>query len=274
MMQDQMKATDSAARRTQVPIHDAEAFESMRRAGQLAAATLDMIGEHVKPGVTTEALDRLCHEFILAHDAQPAPLGYRGYPKATCISLNEVVCHGIPNSYKLAKRDILNIDVTVILDGWYGDSSRMYFADEPVTQKKKLCEVTFEALWRGIRAVRPGATLGDLGDAIQSYVESEHCSVVRDYCGHGIGRVFHDAPSVVHYGKPGTGMTLEAGMLFTIEPMVNLGTYEVKLNKKDGWTVTTKDGKTSAQFEHTIGVTEDGCEVFTLSPKGLHHPIW
>jgi methionyl aminopeptidase len=269
-----MKATDSAARSTQVPIHDADAFEKMRRAGQLAAATLDMIGEHVRPGVTTEELDRLCHAFILDHDAVPAPLGYRGYPKATCISLNEVVCHGIPSSYKLAKRDILNIDVTVILDGWYGDSSRMYFADEPVTLKKRLCEVTYEALWRGIRAVRPGATLGDLGHAIQHYVEGEHCSVVRDYCGHGIGRVFHDAPSVVHYGKPGTGMSFEAGMLFTIEPMVNLGTYEVKLNKKDGWTVTTKDGKASAQFEHTVGVTEDGCEIFTLSPQGLHHPEW
>ena len=269
-----MKETAHPARSIDVPIHDAAAFEGMRRAGQLAAAALDMIGDYVKPGVTTEELDRVCHEFILAHDAVPAPLGYRGYPKATCISLNEVVCHGIPSSYALAKRDILNIDITVILDGWYGDSSRMYFADEPVTLKHNLCKVAFEALWRGIRAVRPGATLGDLGHAIQSYVEGERCSIVRDYCGHGIGRVFHDAPSVLHYGKPGTGLTFEPGMLFTIEPMVNLGTYEVKLNKKDGWTVTTKDGKASAQFEHTVGVTDDGCEIFTLSPKGLHHPPW
>jgi len=264
MMQDQMKQSESAPRSMEVPIHGAEAFEGMRAAGQLAAAALDMIGEHVQPGVTTEELDRICHEFI----------GYRGYPKATCISLNEVVCHGIPSNRKLDKRDILNIDVTVILNGWFGDSSRMYFADEPVTQKQKLCEVTFEALWRGIRAVKPGATLGDLGHAIQSFVEDQRCSVVRDYCGHGIGRVFHDTPSVLHYGKAGTGLTFKPGMLFTIEPMVNLGTYEVKLNRKDGWTVTTRDGKASAQFEHTIGVTEDGFEVFTLSPKGLHHPPW
>lgn len=269
-----MKASDSAARSTEVPIHDAEAFESMRHAGQLAAATLDMIGDHVKPGITTEELDRICHDYILAHGAVPAPLNYRGYPKATCISLNEVVCHGIPGGRKLEKRDLLNIDVTVILDGWYGDSSRMYFADEPVTQKLKLCQVTFEALWRGIRVVRPGATLGDLGHAIQTYVEDEGFSVVRDYCGHGIGRVFHDTPSVLHYGKPKTGLIFEAGMLFTIEPMVNLGTYQCKLDKKDGWTVRTQDGKASAQFEHTIGVTDDGFEVFTLSPKGLHHPPW
>ena len=274
MMQDQAKVTKHVSQGAPVPIHDAEAFESMRRAGQLAAATLDMIGEHVRPGVATEELDRICHEFILDHGAVPAPLGYRGYPKATCISLNEVVCHGIPSRYELARRDILNIDITVILDGWYGDSSRMYFADQPVTQKRRLCEITFEALWRGIRAVRPGATLGDLGHAIQSYVEEKRCAVVRDYCGHGIGRVFHDAPSVLHYGKPGTGLVFAPGMLFTIEPMVNLGTHEVKLNMKDGWTVTTKDGKASAQFEHTVGVTEDGCEVFTLSPAGLHHPAW
>jgi methionyl aminopeptidase len=274
MMQDQVSASGQAGQGRGVPIHDGKAFEAMRLAGRLAAATLDMIGEHVKPGVTTEELDRLCHQFILDNGAVPAPLGYRGYPKATCISLNEVVCHGIPGPASLTKRDILNIDVTVILDGWYGDSSRMYFADEPVTLSKTLCEVTFEALWRGIRAVRPGATLGDLGHAIQSYVEAEGFSVVRDYCGHGIGQVFHDAPSVVHYGKPGAGMTFAPGMLFTIEPMVNVGTFEVKLNKRDGWTVTTKDKKASAQFEHTIGVTEEGSEVFTLSPKGLHHPPW
>ncbi|MGI9416293.1 MAG: type I methionyl aminopeptidase [Geminicoccaceae bacterium] len=274
MMQDQPKATQRAARSSQIPIHDEAAFQGMRRAGQLAAATLDMIGEHVKPGITTEELDRICHRYILDHGATPAPLGYRGYPKATCISLNEVVCHGIPGGYSLARRDILNIDVTVILDGWYGDSSRMYFADEPVTQRLNLCKTAFEALWRGIEAVRPGGTLGDVGYAIQSFVEAEGFSVVRDYCGHGIGQVFHDAPSVLHYGQPDTGVTLEPGMLFTIEPMVNIGTYECKLNKRDGWTVTTKDGKASAQFEHTVGVTGDGYEIFTLSPAGLHHPPW
>ena len=274
MMQDQPKANQRAARSPQIPIHDATAFEGMRRAGQLAAATLDMIGAYVKPGIATEELDRICHRYILDHDAKPAPLGYRGFPKATCISLNEVVCHGIPGSYKLGRRDILNIDVTVILDGWYGDSSRMYFADEPVTQRRKLCETTFEALWHGIRMVKPGATLGDVGHAIQSFVEAEGYSVVRDYCGHGIGRVFHEAPSVLHYGEPGMGVTLEQGMFFTIEPMVNIGGYHCKLNKRDGWTVTTKDGKASAQFEHTVGVTADGYEVFTLSPAGLHHPPW
>ena len=269
-----MKQSNGSARSTEVPIHGAEAFEGMRRAGALAAATLDMIGEHVKPGVATEELDRICHEFMLDHKAIPATVGYRGYPKATCISLNEVVCHGIPGNKKLDKRDILNIDVTVILDGWYGDSSRMYFADEPVTQRLKLCRVTYEALWRGIRAVRPGSRMGDLGHAIQTYVEGEGFSVVRDYCGHGIGRVFHDTPSVLHYGTPGTGIVFKPGMLFTIEPMVNIGTYQCKLDRKDGWTVRTADGKASAQFEHTIGVTEDGCEVFTMSPKGLHHPPW
>ena len=274
MMQDQPKVTQRAARSSQIPIHDEAAFEGMRRAGKLAAATLDMIGEHVRPDITTEELDRICHHYILDHGATPAPLGYRGYPKATCISLNEVVCHGIPDGHKLTRRDILNIDVTVILDGWYGDSSRMYFADEPVTQRLNLCKTSFEALWCGIETVRPGATLGDVGYAIQSFVEAKGFSVVRDYCGHGIGRVFHDAPSVLHYGRPGTGVTLEPGMLFTIEPMVNIGTYECKLNKRDGWTVTTRDGKASAQFEHTVGVTEDGYEIFTLSPAGLHHPPW
>jgi len=273
-MQDQVKMRDRAERSSQIPIHGTQAFEGMRRAGKLAAETLDMIGDHVRPGISTDELNRICHAFILDHGATPAPLGYRGYPKATCISLNEVVCHGIPSSAKLARRDILNIDVTVILDGWYGDSSRMYFADEPVTQKLALCKTTFDALWKGIDAVKPGATLGDLGHAIQSFVEPHGYSVVRDYCGHGIGQVFHDAPSILHYGKPGTGAVLKPGMLFTIEPMVNIGTYECKLNNRDGWTVTTKDGKASAQFEHTIGVTQDGCEVFTLSPAGAHHPPW
>ncbi|MEM7025654.1 MAG: type I methionyl aminopeptidase [Pseudomonadota bacterium] len=257
----------------QVPLHDAAAFAHMHKAGQLAAATLDMITPHVVPGVTTGELDRMCHEYILDHGAVPAPLHYRGYPKSICTSVNHEVCHGIPGERRLLDGDILNIDVTVILDGWFGDTSRMFFAGSPALKAKRLCRVTFEGLWAGIDAVRDGATLGDVGHAIQSHVEAERCSVVRDYCGHGIGRVFHDAPSVLHFGKPGEGLELRAGMLFTIEPMVNLGTWQVKL-KKDGWTVITRDRQPSAQFEHTIGVTETGCEVFTLSPDGLHHPDW
>jgi methionyl aminopeptidase len=261
-------------RSSAIEIKTAQEIEAMRVVGRMAAETLELVDTIIRPGITTEEINTFVHEDTVRRGAIPAPLNYKGYPKSVCTSVNEVVCHGIPSAYALARRDILNIDVTVVLDGWYGDSSRMYFADEPVTVKQKLCEVTFEALWRGIRAVRPGATLGDLGHAIQSYVEGERCSVVRDYCGHGIGRVFHDAPSVLHYGKPGTGLVFQPGMIFTIEPMVNLGTYEVKLNRKDGWTVTTRDGKASAQFEHTVGVTDDGFEVFTLSPKGLHHPPW
>jgi methionyl aminopeptidase len=262
-----------AEARGAVPIHGAEAFAGMRRAGRLAAEVLDMITPAVKPGVTTDRLDRLCEEFIRDHNAVPAPLGYRGYPRATCISLNHVVCHGIPGEQRLRDGDILNIDVTVILSGWYGDTSRMFFAGDPKLKPRRLCRVTFEALWHGLEQVRPGNTLGDVGHAIQSFVESERCAVVRDYCGHGIGRVFHDAPSVLHYGDPGTGLMFEPGMIFTVEPMVNTGTHEVKL-LRDGWTVVTRDRQLSAQFEHTVGVTEDGCEPFTLSPAGLHHPPW
>ena len=249
------------------------AFEGMRRAGRLAASVLDMITEHVRPGVTTGELDRLCDAFIRDHGASPAPLNYRGYPKSICTSINHEVCHGIPGERRLQDGDILNIDITVVLDGWHGDTSRMFFAGWPSLKARRLCRVTFEALWEGIRAVRPGATLGDVGHAIQSYAESHRCAVVRDYCGHGIGRVFHDAPSVLHYGEPGQGLVLQPGMFFTIEPMINAGTWQVKL-KKDGWTVITRDRQPSAQFEHTVGVTEDGVEVFTLSPADLHHPPW
>ncbi|MEO1092046.1 MAG: type I methionyl aminopeptidase [Pseudomonadota bacterium] len=256
-----------------VPLHGPAAFEGMRRAGRLAAEVLDMIEAHVQPGALTGDLDTRCQRMIEERGAKPAPLGYRGYPKATCISLNHVVCHGIPGDRRLKDGDILNIDVTVILDGWYGDSSRMYFAGNPALKARRLCRITFEGLWNGIEAVRPGATLGDLGHAIQSYAEGNRCSVVRDYCGHGIGRVFHDAPSVLHYGRPGEGLELQRGMIFTIEPMINLGTFETKL-LGDGWTVVTRDKQLSAQFEHTIGVTDDGCEVFTLSPSGHHHPVW
>ncbi|TVQ31629.1 MAG: type I methionyl aminopeptidase [Geminicoccaceae bacterium] len=256
-----------------VPLHGPAAFEGMRRAGRVAALILDQIGPHVAPGVTTAELDQRCHAATTALGATSATIGYRGYQHASCISLNHVVCHGIPSDRKLKDGDILNIDVTVIVDGWHGDSSRMYFAGNPPLKARRLCRITFEALWKGLNAIRPGATLGDLGHAIQSHAEAHRCSVVRDYCGHGIGRVFHDAPSVLHYGRPGEGLVLEPGMIFTVEPMINLGTFETKL-LGDGWTVVTKDRQLSAQFEHTIGVTDTGCEVFTLSPAGLHHPDW
>jgi methionyl aminopeptidase len=272
-MHNQLKLAEAPVAETQVPLYGRDGFDGMHRAGRLAAAVLDMIDGHVRPGVTTEELDRRCRAFILDHGAVPAPLNYRGYPKSICTSINHEVCHGIPSERRLQNGDILNIDVTVILDGWHGDTSRMFFAGQAPLKARRLCQVTFEALWRGIEAVRAGATLGDVGHAIQSYAESQRCSVVRDYCGHGIGRAFHDAPSVLHYGEPGTGLVLRPGMIFTIEPMVNLGTWEVKL-KRDNWTVVTRDRQLSAQFEHTVGVTDDGCEVFTLSPAGLHHPDW
>ncbi|MDF1585779.1 type I methionyl aminopeptidase [Marinimicrococcus flavescens] len=262
-----------AKSRPQVPLLGRDGLAAMRRAGRLAAATLDMIGAEVATGVATDRLDTLCHDFIRDHGARPAPLGYQGYPRATCISVGEVVCHGIPGPRRLAEGDIVNIDVTVVLDGWYGDTSRMYWVGAASEAARRLCQVTFEALWRGIRAVRPGATLGDLGHAVQVHAEAHGCSVVRDYCGHGIGRRFHQPPTVLHHGKPGRGMSLEPGMSFTIEPMLNLGGHEVDV-LEDGWTVVTKDASLSAQFEHTVVVTETGVEVMTLSPEGQHHPPW
>jgi methionyl aminopeptidase len=259
----------SDARR--ITIHTAEDFAGMRAAGQLAAATLDMIVPHVRPGVTTAELDRLCHDFIHDAGATPAPLNYRGFPKSICTSINHVVCHGIPGERRLVDGDVLNIDVTVLLDGWHGDSSRMYAAGTPSTKAARLMDVTFESLMRGVAAVRPGATLGDIGYAIQSYVEANRFSVVRDFCGHGIGRKFHEAPNILHFGKPGEGAVLRAGMFFTVEPMVNAGRPEVKV-LDDGWTAVTRDRTLSAQFEHMVGVTEDGCEVFTYSPAGLDKP--
>lgn len=247
-------------------------FAAMHRAGRLAAETLDFIQPHIKPGVSTGTLDTLCHQFITDHGAVPAPLGYRGFPKSICTSVNHVVCHGIPSPDKiLAEGDIINVDVTVILDGWYGDTSRTYPVGAISIKARKLLDVTFEALQRGIAVVKPNATLGDIGYAIQSYVEANRFSVVRDFCGHGIGRVFHDAPSVLHYGQRGEGLVLKPGMIFTIEPMVNAGAFDVKV-LDDGWTAVTKDRSLSAQFEHTIGVTDDGVEVFTYSPLGLHKP--
>lgn len=245
-------------------IHGVEGFEGMRKAGRLAAQTLDYIAPFVVPGVTTAELDRLCHEFILKNDAIPAPLGYRGFPKSICTSINHVVCHGIPGDKKLVDGDILNIDVTVILAGWYGDTSRMYKVGKTGIRANKLIDVTYEAMMRGIEVVRPGATLGDIGHAIQSYAEKQGFSVVRDFCGHGIGRIFHAAPNVVHYGKPGTGLELKEGMFFTIEPMINAGKYQVKV-LNDGWTAVTCDRSLSAQFEHSIGVTAQGFEIFTVS---------
>jgi methionyl aminopeptidase len=265
-------AAQVPARRTgQIKIYDGEAFAGMRKAGQVAAACLDMIGPHVKDGVSTLELDTLAREFVLDHGALPACLFYRGYEHTICTSVNHVVCHGIPGTRVLRNGDIINIDVTVIIDGWHGDTSRMYGVGPQKRKSMRLMDVTFEALNRGIAAVRPGATLGDIGHAIQSYVENERCSVVRDFCGHGLGRVFHDAPNILHFGKAGKGEELREGMMFTIEPMVNLGSPSVKI-LGDGWTAVTKDKALTAQYEHSVGVTSDGCEVFTLSPAGLHAP--
>jgi methionyl aminopeptidase len=264
---------DRDGTRKGVPLHGAEAFAAMRRAGRLAAETLDFVTSHVRHGVSTGELDRLIEGFMREHGGVPATLGYRGYPKSCCISVNHVVNHGIPSDDKrLRDGDIANIDVTVILDGWYGDTSRMYVLGDRVPVKaQKLVDVTFEAMWAGIRAVRPGATLGDIGHAIQTVAEASRFSVVRDFVGHGLGRVFHDAPEVKHYGRPGEGLVLQPGMLFTIEPMINAGRHEVKI-LGDGWTTVTRDRSLSAQFEHTVGVTEEGVEVFTLSPKGYDRP--
>ncbi|MCE3284212.1 MAG: map [Steroidobacteraceae bacterium] len=237
---------------------------AMRVAGRLAAEVLDMVGTHVVPGVTTEELDRICHEYIVGvQQAVPAPLGYRGFPKSICTSINHVVCHGIPGDRKLKQGDIVNVDVTVIKDGFHGDTSRMFHVGKPLPHAVRLVDLTREAMWLGIRQVRPGARLGDIGATIQKFVEANHYSVVREYCGHGIGRGFHEDPQVLHYGTPGTGLMLEEGMTFTIEPMVNAGRRDVRL-LPDGWTVITRDHSLSAQWEHTILVTPDGFEVLTL----------
>ena len=262
---------DAGTDARRITIYGRDDFPGMRAAGRLAAETLDMITAHVRPGVTTATLDLLCHEFIVAHGASPAPLNYRGFPKSICTSINHVVCHGIPSERRLEDGDILNIDVTVVLNGWHGDSSRMFVAGTPTTRARVLMEVTYQALMRGVAAVRPGATLGDLGYAIQSFVEGKRFSVVRDFCGHGIGRRFHEAPNILHFGRPGEGPVMRPGMFFTIEPMVNAGRPEVKV-LEDGWTAVTRDRSLSAQFEHMVGVTENGCEVFTVSPAGLHYP--
>jgi methionyl aminopeptidase len=258
-------------RAAEAPTYGTEGFEGMRRAGRLTAAALDMLVDHVKPGVATEDLDRLVFEFALDHGAFPATLFYRGYTKSTCTSINHVVCHGIPNDKPLREGDIVNIDVTLIVDGWHGDSSRMYYVGEVSRRAQRLCEITYEAMMRGIAAIRPGGSTNDIGAAVQSFVEGERCSVVRDFCGHGVGRVFHDAPTILHYVEPAYDVELKPGMIFTVEPMVNLGRPHVKV-LSDGWTAVTRDRSLSAQFEHTVGVTETGVEIFTLSPKGYDKP--
>jgi len=254
-----------------IRIHQPEDFAGMHKAGALAAQILDEVGPLVEPGATTEALDSFIHDRIVEAGATSATIGYRGYQHASCISVNHVVCHGIPGGKVLNAGDILNIDVTVIVDGWYGDTSRMYVAGTPSVKARRLIQVTHDSLMRGIEAVRPGATFGDIGWAIQEYAEAQRMSVVRDFCGHGLGRVFHAPPNVLHSGRPGKGPRLEEGMFFTIEPMINLGRPDTKV-LADDWTAVTRDKSLSAQFEHSIGVTATGAEIFTLSPAGRFFP--
>lgn len=265
-------AVNISGRKTgHIKIHGAEAFEGMRKAGRLAAEALDLLAPMVKPGITTESIDTFVFDYALSKNAYPAPLDYRGYRKSVCTSINHVVCHGIPDRKPLKDGDIVNIDVTFILDGWHGDSSRMYLIGEVPRRAQRLVDVTYEAMMHGIAVVRPGATTGDIGAAIQEYAEAERCSVVRDFCGHGIGKLFHDEPNILHYGRAGEGPMLKPGMFFTIEPMINLGRPHVKI-LADGWTAVTRDRSLSAQFEHTVAVTETGCEIFTLSTQGLDKP--
>ncbi len=255
-----------------IELHGAEDFAAMRRAGNFAAELLDYITPYVVPGVVTGDLNDMCEKYTRDRGAISAPLGYRGFPKSICISANHVVCHGIPGDKKLVDGDIVNIDVTPLVDGWHGDTSRMFLVGDKINVKaRKLVEVTYDAMMKGIEVVKPGATLGDIGHAIQTYAEAAGFSVVEEFCGHGVGRVFHTAPSVLHYGESGTGDVLTAGMIFTIEPMINAGRPETKV-LQDGWTAVTKDKSLSAQFEHTVGVTDTGVEIFTLSPKGYSKP--
>jgi len=254
-----------------IKLHSADGFAGMRKAGRLAAACLDMLAPMVKPGISTEELDRAAFEFIVDNGGTPACLGYRGYQHTTCTSINHVVCHGIPNSKPLKNGDIVNIDVTAIVDGWHGDTSRMYPVGEISRRAERLNQITYDCLMLGIAQVKPGNTTGDIGHAIQKFAEGERCSVVTDFCGHGLGKLFHDAPNILHVGRSGQGELLKEGMFFTIEPMINLGKPHVKI-LSDGWTAVTRDRKLTAQFEHSIGVTNDGCEIFTLSPKELHRP--
>lgn len=257
----------------QVRLYNEADFDAMEVAGQLTARALDHVSDMVKPGVTTEEIDDFVLQFGLDHGALPATLNYRGYTKSSCTSINHVVCHGIPNNKPLREGDIINVDITYVVDGWHGDSSRMYAVGAIKRASERLIDVTYECLMRGIAVVQPGATTGDIGHAIQTYAEEERCSVVRDFCGHGVGRLFHDTPNILHYGRAGDGVALKAGMIFTIEPMINLGRPHVKV-LPDGWTAVTRDRSLSAQFEHTVGVTKDGCRIFTTSPRGLHKPAF
>lgn len=262
---------DTVLRDGTIKLHGPEAFEGMRKAGRLAAEILDAMVPLVKPGVSTGELDDVVRQMTLDGGAVPATLGYRGYAHSCCISINHVVCHGIPSEKTLKEGDIVNIDVTPLLDGWHGDSSRMYLIGNVPLKARRLVEVTYECLMLGIEQARPGARLGDIGAAIQAHAEQYRYGVVREFCGHGLGRLFHDAPEVIHAARAGTGPELKPGMFFTIEPMINLGKPGVKL-LGDGWTAVTRDKSLSAQFEHSIGITGDGCEIFTLSPKGLDRP--
>ncbi|NIJ08020.1 methionyl aminopeptidase [Sphingomonas vulcanisoli] len=264
-------ADDVVTRTGAIKLYGPEGFEGMRRAGALAADILDALGAHIRPGVTTEAIDRIVYDMTMAGGAVPATLNYRGYTHSCCISVNHVVCHGIPGPKTLKDGDIVNVDVTPLLDGWHGDSNRTYLCGDVPLKARKLVEVTYECMMRGIAAAKPGAHLGDIGHAIQTYAEAHRYGVVRDFCGHGVGRLFHDAPEVVHVGRIGTGPELRPGMFFTIEPMINIGRPDVKV-LDDGWTAVTRDRSLSAQFEHSIGITEDGCEIFTKSRRGLDVP--
>lgn len=247
-----------------ISIKSADEIEKMRVAGRLAAEVLEIVAPHVTAGITTEKINEICHDHIVrVQDAIPAPLDYHGFPRSICTSVNHQVCHGIPNDRKLKNGDIINVDITVIKDGYHGDTSMMFLIGEPSVQARRLCTICNQALWKGIEMVKPGAYFGDIGNAIQRYVEANHFSVVREYCGHGIGKGFHEEPQVLHYGNKGTGPRMEAGMIFTIEPMINAGARSVSL-LSDGWTVVTKDRKLSAQYEHTILVTDTGFEVLTL----------
>lgn len=255
----------------QIPLHPLSDYEGMRKAGRLAAEVLDYITPFVQVGTTTEQIDALCHAFIVDHNAIPAPLGYKGFPKSVCTSPNHVVCHGIPGPRVLMAGDILNIDVTVIYEGWHGDTSRMFYVGDVGIKAQRLVEATYAAMMNGILKIKPGHTLGDVGASIQKYVEERHYSVVQDFCGHGIGRFFHGPPTVLHYGTENSGIILKEGMFFTVEPMINAGKPQVKI-LGDGWTAVTRDKSLSAQFEHTVGVTKTGVEIFTLSPKNYKCP--
>jgi methionyl aminopeptidase len=267
-MQNYIEAAQAPVKNTgTIKLHSRADFEAMHRAGKLAAQCLDALAAMVRPGVTTLQIDQFVFAFGRQHDAMPATLNYRGYTKSSCTSLNHVVCHGIPDDKPMREGDIVNIDVTFVVDGWHGDSSRMYPVGTVKRAAERLMEVTYHSMMAGIAEVKPGSRTGDIGAAIQEYAERERCSVVRDFCGHGVGRLFHDVPNILHYGRRGEGIELRPGMIFTVEPMINLGRPGVKV-LADGWTAVTRDRSLSAQFEHTVGVTEDGCEIFTLSPAG------